>query len=164
MIVSFLDIFDKVAHNFPEGYRPSLDIQTKIIKELVSIAHSHHMILKTCGEGDVFKELGANTKGCLTLDCYERAWKVKLKAPKRTPARPECNCYLHGDIGAYDSCSHFCRYYYANTNQAAVRQNRMQHDPNSSLLIGTLSKTAIIKESMEKSWIVDETFTQESLF
>ena len=40
----------------------------------------------------------------------------------------------------------------------------MQHDPNSSLLIGTLSKTAIIKESMEKSWIVDETFTQESLF
>ena len=79
----------------------------KIIKELVSIAHSHHMILKTCGEGDVFKELGVNTEGCLTLDCYERAWNVKLKAPKRTPARPECNCYLHGDIGAYDTCSHF---------------------------------------------------------
>ena len=95
----------------------------KIIKELVSIAHSHHMILKTCGEGDVFKELGVNTEGCLTLDCYERAWNVKLKAPKRTPARPECNCYLHGDIGAYDTCSHFCRYCYANTNQAAVRQN-----------------------------------------
>ena len=164
VIVSFLDIFDKVAHNFPEGYRPSLDIQTKIIKELVSIAHSHHMILKTCGEGDVFKELGVNTEGCLTLDCYERAWNVKLKAPKRTPARPECNCYLHGDIGAYDTCSHFCRYCYANTNQAAVRQNRMQHDPNSSLLIGSISKTAIIKESMEKSWIVDETFTQDSLF
>ena len=38
------------------------------------------------------------------------------------------------------------------------------HDPNSSLLIGTLSKRVIIKESTEKSWIVDETFTQESLF
>ena len=100
VVFSFIDIFDKVAHNFPEGYRPSLDIQKKIIKELVSIAHSHHMILKTCGEGDVFKELGVNTEGCLTLDCYERAWNVKLKAPKRTPARPECNCYLHGDIGA----------------------------------------------------------------
>ena len=92
VVVSFIDIFDKVAQNFPEGYRPSLDIQTKIIKELVSIAHSHHMILKTCGEGDVFKELGVNTEGCLTLDCYERAWNVKIKAPKRTPARPECNC------------------------------------------------------------------------
>ena len=164
VVVSFLDIFEKVAQNFPEGYRPSLDIQTKIIKELVSIAHSHHMILKTCGEGDVFKELGVNTEGCLTLDCYERAWNVKLKAPKRTPARPECNCYLHGDIGAYDTCSHFCRYCYANTKQTAVSQNRMQHDPKSSLLIGTLSKTAIIKKSTEKSWIVDKTFTQDSLF
>ena len=164
VVVSFLDIFEKVAQNFPEGYRPSLDIQTKIIKELVSIAHSYHMILKTCGEGDVFKELGVNTEGCLTLDCYERAWNVKLKAPKRTPARPECNCYLHGDIGAYDTCSHFCRYCYANSNQAAVHQNRLLHDPNSSLLIGKLSKTAIIKESAEKSWIVDTNYTQDSLF
>ena len=164
VVVSFLDIFEMVAQNFPEGYRPSLDIQTKIIKELVSIAHSYHMILKTCGEGDVFKELGVNTEGCLTLDCYERAWNVKLKAPKRTPARPECNCYLHGDIGAYDTCSHFCRYCYANSNQAAVHQNRLLHDPNSSLLIGKLSKTAIIKESAEKSWIVDTNYTQDSLF
>ena len=115
-------------------------------------------------EKGTFQRIRCYTEGCLTLNCYERAWNVKLKAPKRTPARPECNCYLHGDIGAYDTCSHFCGYCYANTNQAAVRQNRMQHDPNSSLLIGSLSKTAIIKESTEKSWIVDETFTQDSLF
>ena len=164
VVVSFIDIFDKVAQNFPEGYRPSLDIQTKIIKKLGSIAYSHHMILKTCGEGAVFKELGVNTEGCLTLDCYERAWNVKLKAPKRTPARPECNCYLHGDIGAYDTCRHFCRYCYANTNQAAVQHNRLLHDPKSSLLIGQLSKTATIKESAEKSWIVDTNYTQDSLF
>ena len=164
VVVSFLDIFDKVAQNFPEGYRPSLDVQTKIIKEFVSIAHSNHMNLKTCGEGVIFKELGADTEGCLTLDCYERAWNIKLKAPKRAPARPECNCYLHGDIGAYDSCSHFCRYCYANTNQSAVRYNRLHHDPNSSLLIGKLSKREIIKESTEKSWIINETVTQDSLF
>ena len=81
VVVSFLDIFDKVAQNFPEGYRPSLDVQTKIIKEFVSIAHSNHMTLKTCGEGGIFKELGADTEGCLTLDCYESAWNIKLKAP-----------------------------------------------------------------------------------
>ena len=164
VVVSFLDIFDKVAQNFPEGYRPSLDVQNKIIKEFLSIARSHHMTLKTCGEEHIFKEIGADTEGCLTLDCYERAWNIKLKAPKRTPARPECNCYLHGDIGAYDSCSHFCRYCYANTNQAAVRYNRLHHYPNSSLLIGKLSKREIIKESSEKSWIVEETIKQDSLF
>jgi hypothetical protein len=32
------------------------------------------------------------------------------------------------------------------------------------LLIGTLSKTAIIKESMEKSWIIDTDYRQETLF
>ena len=53
--------------------------------------------------------------------------------------RPECNCYLHGDIGAYDTCSHFCRYCYANTNQHAVRINRNNHDPQSSLLIGHIN-------------------------
>ena len=78
VVVSFLDIFDKVAQNFPEGYRPSLDVQTKIIKEFVSIAHSNHMNLKTCGERDIFKELGADTEGCLTLDCYEGLeYKIK---------------------------------------------------------------------------------------
>lgn len=76
VVVSFLDILDKVAQNFPEGYRPSLDVQTKIIKEFVSIAHSNHMNLKTCGERDIFKEFGADTEGCLTLDCYERAWNI----------------------------------------------------------------------------------------
>ena len=136
VVVSFIDIFDKVAQNFPEGYRPSLDIQKKIIKELVSIAHSHHMILKTCGEGDVFKAFGVNTEGCLTLDCYERAWNVKLKAPKRTPARPECNCYLHGDIGAYDTCGHLCKYCYANVNPVLVKENMRKHNPDSPFLIG----------------------------
>ncbi|ETJ31227.1 hypothetical protein Q604_UNBC14270G0001, partial [human gut metagenome] len=58
----------------------------------------------------------------------------------------------------------FCRYCYANTNQAVVRYNRLHHDPNSSLLIGRLSKREIIKESTEKSWIVKETVTQDSLF
>ena len=51
VVVSFLDILDKVAQNFPEGFRPSVDVQHNIIKELVSIAHSCNMDLKTCGEG-----------------------------------------------------------------------------------------------------------------
>ena len=70
-----------MAQNFPEGFRPSVDVQHNLIKELISIAHSCNMDLKTCGEGDTFKALGANTEGCLTLECYERAWNVSLKAP-----------------------------------------------------------------------------------
>lgn len=154
VIVSFIDIYDKVLANFPEGKRPPKDVQMKLISELVSISRSFHMTLKTCGEGHVFHSVGAYTEGCLTQDCYERAWNVSLQLPKRQPARPECLCYLHGDIGAYDSCAHFCRYCYANTNQDRVRSNRSLHDPKSSLLIGHIEDGDVVVESPMKSWII----------
>ena len=122
------------------------------------------MILKTCGEGDVFKELGANTKGCLTLDCYERAWKVKLKAPNEHQLDLKCNCYLHGDIGAYDTCSHFCRYVMLIVIRLQFIKIAYYMIRTLAYLLEKLSKTAIIKESAEKSWIVDTNYTQDSLF
>lgn len=161
VIVSFLDIFDKVLANFPTAQRPPKDVQTTVIRELVKIAKSFGMILKTCGEGDIFKNVGAYTNGCLTVDCYERAWGLKLNVPKRNPARPECACYLHNDIGAYDTCSHFCRYCYANTNQDAVRRNRALHDPNSTMLIGHVGPHDTIKVQNTTSWVVPY---QEILF
>ena len=92
------------------------------------------------------------------------AWNVKLKAPKRAPARPECNCYLHGDIGAYDSCSHFVAI-------VMLIQIRLQSGTIVCYMIqilvyllDQLPKTAIIKESTEKSWIIDTNYKQETLF
>ena len=118
------------------------------MKTLVNIANQFGMTLKTCGEGDTFKHIGADTSGCLTIDCYERAWNVKLKVPKKRPARPECNCYLHGDIGA-------------NTNQSAVRRNRINHDPQSSLLIGHIHPKDTIKISTASKYNIP---VQNSLF
>lgn len=161
VVASYLDIYDKVLRNYPEGNRPSQDVQIKLMKELVKIANQFGMTLKTCGEGDTFKSIGADTSGCLITDCYERAWNVKLKVPKRTPSRPECNCYIHVDIGAYDTCSHFCRYCYANTNQQAVRRNRTNHDPQSSLLIGHIGPKDIVKVSSDRKYIIP---VQKSLF
>lgn len=161
VVASYLDIYDKVLRNYPEGNRPSQDVQIKLMKELVKIANQFGMTLKTCGEGDTFKSIGADTSGCLITDCYERAWNVKLKVPKRTPSRLECNCYIHVDIGAYDTCSHFCRYCYANTNQQAVRRNRTNHDPQSSLLIGHIGPKDIVKVSSDRKYIIP---FQKSLF
>ena len=161
VVASFLDMYDKVLRNYPEGKRPPQDVQIKLMKQLIRIANQFGMTLKTCGEGDTFKHIGANTSGCLTIDCYERAWNVKLRVPKKVPARPECNCYLHGDIGVYDTCSHFCRYCYANTNQQAVRKNRVNHDPESSLLIGHIGPNDTINIKSATKYIIP---LQESLF
>jgi len=51
-----------------------------------------------------------------------------------------------GDIGVYNTCSHFCKYCYANYDEKKVRENREKHNPNSSLLIGKISKEDTIKE------------------
>lgn len=49
------------------------------------------------------------------------------------------------DIGYYNSCSHFCRYCYANYDEQKVFKNKQNHDANSSLLIGHLENDDIIK-------------------
>ena len=50
------------------------------------------------------------------------------------------------DIGAYNSCPHFCKYCYANYDEEKVKSSLKMHDVNSSLLLGHIEKEDIIKE------------------
>jgi len=49
-----------------------------------------------------------------------------LAVPKRKSNQRggQYACLLGVDIGAYDTCGHLCKYYYANTNAALVKENR----------------------------------------
>ncbi len=88
----------------------------------------------------------------MTVAMYEKAIDCRLKAPRISPARRECACYLACDIGAYNSCGHLCRYCYANHDAAAVRMNMRRHDPDSPLLIGHILPGDKIREAKQDSW------------
>lgn len=57
----------------------------------------------------------------------------------------KCNCVEMVDIGVYNTCSHFCKYCYANYDEKKVKENIKKHDKNSSLIIGNLEPDDIIK-------------------
>ncbi|MCQ2600581.1 MAG: DUF1848 domain-containing protein [Treponema sp.] len=151
-VISFIDLYPKVKRNFPEAREVSKDERIYLGKAMVDIAAKYGMIVKPCAEGEELSRFGADCSGCQTVAVLENAIGKKLKVPKKTQGRKECACYIHGDIGAYSSCGHLCRYCYANTDSKSVMQNMKHHNPKSPLLIGELTDADKIFNSPQKSW------------
>lgn len=164
-IISFIDLFPKVKKNFPEAREMSEQEEIALGKDLIAIAASNKIKIRTCGEGDLLAQYGADTDGCMTPAIYERAVGQPLAFPRFTPSRSECACYLSCDIGAYSSCRHFCRYCYANSDWRAVNQNAKRHDPRSPFLIGGPLPGDTVRQAEQKSWkVLPPRETQRELF
>ena len=152
-VVSFLDLYEKTKRNFPEGRPVSTADRAALGKAFAETAGRFGMTLRPCAEGNELAEYGADCRGCMTVAMYERAIGKCLKVPGFAPARRQCACYLGGDVGAYDTCPHFCRYCYANGSREAVMRNVRRHDPASPLLIGNLMPGDTVREAKQESWI-----------
>ncbi len=152
-VVSFIDLYGKTRRNFPEVRPVSPEDRLALGREMVSVAARCGMTLRPCAEGEELAPFGADCSGCMTVAMYERALGCRLKVPSRASARKECACYLGGDIGAYNTCPHLCRYCYANSDPAAVRRNHALHDPKSPLLIGHLLPGEVVRDARQESWI-----------
>lgn len=153
VVISFIDLYEKVRRNFPEARAVSRQDQHFLGKEMIEIARDYGMVVKPCGEGQFLAEYGADCSGCMTIATYEKAIGQRLIVPNKKPARKECACYLSGDIGAYDSCGHLCRYCYANNDIEAVKRNMKLHDPKSPFLIGNYRESDIIHDVKMDSYI-----------
>ena len=153
VVISFIDLYEKVKRNFPEVRTVSEKDRLIIGKEIIRIAGEHGMIVKPCGEGDFLEKYGADCRGCMTVADYERAIGRKLDAPKIKAPRSECACYLTCDIGAYDTCGHLCRYCYANNDIRQVKINMEYHDDDSPFLVGNYRPDDNIHDVEQKSWV-----------
>ncbi len=156
VVISFIDLYEKVKRNFPEVTAVTRQDKHFLGKEIIAIAKTHNMTVRPCGEGDFLAQYGADCSGCMTIAMYERAIGKRLTVPAKKPARSQCACYLSGDIGAYDSCGHLCRYCYANNDIEAVKRNIKLHDPDSHFLIGGYRPDDEINDVDMKLWSDDQ--------
>lgn len=144
-VFSFIDLYSKTIQNFPEARRVTHEEQQLLAQRMAAIAADNGMTLISCAEDPKLGALGVDTHGCLTKEKIERAWGISLKIPPSAgaKARKDCSCLLGHDIGAYNSCVHFCRYCYANYDRQLVMENWKRHDPSSPCLIGEVGPKTI---------------------
>lgn len=147
IIVSFIDNYKNVRKNLPYlKYRSFTEEDYKLIGENFSkIAKNNNMVVQTCFEERNLTEYGFTKGECMSK---ELAFKLTGKTYKKWQARKgnACNCVELVDIDVYNSCNHLCKYCYANYDESKVKVNIKNHDVNSSLLIGQLKQSDIIKE------------------
>lgn len=148
IIVSFIDAYKNVRKNQGilkmKEFTPT-DFET-IGMSFSKIAKQHGMAVQTCSEENNLTNYGFIKDDCLSPT---KAFKLTGKTNfKRWQGRHNkfCHCVEMVDIGAYNTCSHHCKYCYANYDERAVESNKLKHNPSSSLLLGEISLEDEIKE------------------
>ena len=153
VVISFIDLYQKTKRNFPEAREVSMDDRLYLGKTFAEIGRAYGIKIRTCAEGEYLTPYGVETSGCASKNVLERAIGLSLDVPKQSSARPACTCVLGNDIGVYNTCSHFCRYCYANYDRRTVLENQKNHDPKSPLLIGNLREDDTVRTAKQVSWL-----------
>ncbi len=146
IIISFLDDYKNVQKNKPIlKNNPFLESDYKAIgKNFSAIALVHNMTIQTCCEKKNLVEYGFDKKECLSHTlAFQLTGKTNFKTWKARGNN--CKCVEMVDAGVYNTCSHFCKYCYANYDEKQVEENRKNHIDTSSLLIGKLKDDDVIK-------------------
>ena len=146
IIVSFIDDYKNVRNNMKElKYRDLEEDDYKTIGEKFALsAQNHNMKVQTCFEERNLVEFGFVKGDCLSPQIAYQLTGKKFPAWKARKGGL-CSCVQMVDIGEYNTCSHFCKYCYANYDEKEVLNNKKLHNPNSSLLIGEIESDDIIK-------------------
>ena len=154
-VISFIDIYKKVERNFPEIGEVSKADRLTLGKEFIKIASKYGMTIRPCAEGNELEPYGADCAGCMTVSTFETAMNSHLNVPKKkhNQRNGQCACLLGVDIGAYDTCGHLCKYCYANTNPALVKENMRKHNPESPFLLGGSMPGDVIHDAAQRSWL-----------
>lgn len=145
-VISFVDLYKKTQRNMAGVNLLPLGVpeMEQLAEAFSGIAREHGLSLETCAEALDLDAYGIKHAHCIDRGLLERISGTELDVGKDKNQRLECGCVASIDIGAYNTCSHLCRYCYANFNEQAVKDARAQHDPQSTLLVGHLSDDDVV--------------------
>ena len=152
-VISFIDLYEKVKRNFPEVREVTRQERNALGSAFAEIGGRYGITIKGCAEGMELEQYGVDCGGCMTKEVFEAAVGCGLNVPKKRSQRAECACVLGTDIGAYDTCGHFCRYCYANCSKENVKRSMKLHDPDSPLLVGRVREGETIYPAKQESWL-----------
>lgn len=147
IIISFIDDYKNVKKNsYILKYRKFNNEDFKEIGTSFSkIAKENNITVQTCYEENNLIEYGFVKGECLSKELAYQLTGKKYKIQNIRKGKL-CQCVQMADIGVYNSCTHFCKYCYANYDENMVIENKSKHNPKSSLLIGELEEDDIIKK------------------
>lgn len=154
-VISFVDLYKKTERNMRNLRIKNFDSITmlKIGRRLSEIARRHGFIIETCSEKIDLLSVGIEHGKCIDDKLISKIVGNKIKVNKDKNQRDVCGCVESIDIGAYNTCKHSCLYCYANYSEMAVKNNILNHNPKSPLLIGEREKDDIIYKRDMKSYI-----------
>lgn len=139
-VISFVDLYRHLSKVSRELQFLPLGIseQYELAGRFAEIADRYGLKLETCAEAVDLSQFGIDHGKCIDGALFEKLIGQPLNLGRDPNQREACGCMASVDIGMYDSCGNGCRYCYGNHSAAAVRKNRLAHDPASPLLYGTI--------------------------
>ena len=153
---SFLDLYAKCRarlRTFDPFLRPpDTEEVLRLAQGLSAINQTWPGVLRltTCAEAVDVSEYGIFPGACIDAArlrylcpddvalaelCGERPGFLPVQLRRDKGQRPLCNCLPSKDVGAYNTCRHFCRYCYANHSEKTVFERLSRYDPASEALV-----------------------------
>lgn len=149
LVFSFADMYRKtrcaLRHLNPDFRAPETAEMRDLARGIARLNDDWpgRLALATCAEAEDLRDLGVEKNKCiddallLRLCAHDPIMREALAPPRRLPLfapvaasaakdkgqRKLCGCVAAKDIGAYDTCPHFCVYCYANRSERIVREN-----------------------------------------
>ncbi|MDI6881090.1 MAG: DUF1848 domain-containing protein [Desulfitobacteriaceae bacterium] len=143
VVISLVDSYRKASSQFKllakEGVHISEGIDSiyleDLMRTLVRISSKNGFEIFSCAETIDLSPFGVLPGKCIDDQYIKRVFGVNVISRKDKYQRLECGCVQSKDVGVYATCLHGCKYCYAGTIQASLK-NYKEHEPDSPSLIG----------------------------